>query len=485
MALATNSPGRTMRSSLFVKLLVAFALVVMVGTILMTFLANRAASGGLTLFVDQSAQRRAQQVAPLFAWYYQMAGSWEGIGDFLHQPVPIPQNVPNRQGLGVNAPARRVGSWLANDRFVIIGPDREVVYDSQMDTEGESATPELLSSALSLRRGDEQVGWLLFAQPVGNTLEGQFFERVNSWLLWSGLGTGGIALLLAFFLARQITAPVRRLTQAANNMSTGDLHQRVSVSNQDELGELASAFNRMAERLELTEQQRRLLVADIAHELRNPLTVMQGKLEGLMDGVLPLSQEQVGTVYDQTLMLSRLVDDLRLLSLAQAGQLPLDKDEVDMGSLVIRIVDDFRPLAQDRGVKLDTQVDGHALRATVDTQRMGQVLSNLLSNAVRHTDKDTAVSVGVASVNGSVQVVVSDSGPGIGPEDLPHVFERFYRVDRSRSREGGGSGLGLAIAKEVVEAHGGSIWADSTQGEGAVFTFRVPADRTGENGTCA
>ena len=467
-----------MRNSLFVKLLVAFALVVMVGTALMTFLANRAASGGLTLFVDQSAQRRAQQVAPLFAWYYEVTGSWEGIGEFLQQP-PIAQNAPRGPGSGPNAPAPWVG-WLANERLIFIGPDRHVIFDSQMDTEGESASPELLSAALSLRRGDEQVGWLLFAQPVENTLEGQFFERVNSWLLWSGLGTGGIALLLAFFLARQIAAPVHRLTQAANNMSAGDLRQRVDVSNQDELGELAGAFNQMAERLELTEQQRRAMVADIAHELRNPLTVMQGKLEGLMDGVLPLNQEQVGTVYDQTLILSPLVDDLRLLSLAQAGQLPLDKNEVDMGSLVSRVVDDFRPLAQDRGVSLDTQVTGSGLGATVDSQRMEQVLSNLLSNAVWHAGEDTDVSVEVGRVNGAVQVAVADHGPGIGPEDLPHVFERFYRVDRSRSRQEGGSGLGLAIAKEVVEAHGGSIWVESKEGEGAVFTFQVPSNGADE-----
>ena len=465
-----------MRGSLFVKLLVAFALVVMVGTVLMTFLANRAASGGLTLFVDQSSQQKAQYVAPLFAWYYRMTGSWDGIGEFLEQPVPIPDNVRRRAGLAPDEQVRWFGSWLVNERFLVIGRDQNVVFDSQMDTEGEAASPELLASGLSLGRGEQRIGWLLFAQPAGNTLEGQFFDRVNSWLLWSGLGTGAIALVLAFFLARQIAAPVRRLTQAANNMSAGDLSQRVDVSNQDELGELAGAFNQMAERLELTEQQRRLMVADIAHELRNPLTVMQGKLEGLMDGVLPLDQEQVGTVYHQTLLLSRLVDDLRLLSLAQAGQLPLEKGEIDMGSLVSRVADDFRSLADDRGVSIDTKLNGGGLEATVDSQRMGQVLSNLLSNAVRHTGEDTAVTIDVLRVDGVVQVAVADQGPGIGPEDLPHVFERFYRVDRSRSRGEGGSGLGLAIAKEVVEAHGGSIWAESSRGEGAVFTFRVPAN---------
>ena len=471
-----------MRSSLFVKLLIAFALVVMVGTVLMTFLANRAASGGLNLFVDQSSHQKAQYVAPLIAWYYRMTGSWDGIGEFLEQPVPIPDSVRRRAGLAPDQQVRWFGSWLVNERFLVIGRDQNVVFDSQTGTEGEAASPELLASALSLGHGEQRMGWLLFAQPAGNILEGQFFDRVNSWLLWSGLGTGALALLLAFFLARQITAPVRRLTQAANNMSAGDLRQRVDVSNQDELGELAGAFNQMAEKLELTEQQRRLMLADIAHELRNPLSVMQGELEGLMDGVLPLDRQQVGAVYDQTLLLSRLVDDLRLLSLAQAGQLPLEKDAVDMGSLVNRVVDDFRPLAQDKRVSLDTQLNNQALEATVDSQRMGQVLANLLSNAVRHTGEDTVVTVDVGRVNGSVQVAVADRGLGIEPNDLPYVFERFYRVNRSRSREdgGSGSGLGLAIAKEVVEAHGGSIWAESSQGKGAVFTFWVPANGSEE-----
>ena len=366
-----------------------------------------------------------------------------------------------------------------NDRILLIGREGDVVFDSHMDTEGEVASPELLASAMPLGRGDQRTGWLLFAQPAGNTLESSFFDLVNRWLLWSGLGTGALALLLALFLARQITAPMRRLTSAAMQMSVGDLKQRVNVSNQDEVGDLARAFNLMASRLESTELQRRMMVADIAHELRSPLSVMQGKLEGMMDGVLPMDQEQVGTVYDHTLLLSRLVDDLRLLSLAQAGQLPLERSVVDMGALVERVVDDFRPLAQDGSVFLDTQLKAKYIEASVDSQRMSQVMANLLSNALRHAGEDSVVTIGVGCFGASVEVSVADTGPGIAPEDLPHLFERFYRVDRSRSRSEGGSGLGLAIAKEVVEAHGGRIWAESGQGEGAVFTLRLPVSPDG------
>ena len=179
------------------------------GTGLMVFLANRAASGGFTVFVDQTSQRRAQQAGPLFLWYHRVTGSWAGIDDFLQQPAPVPDSARRRAGVGPVAPESSIGSWLGNDHILLIGREGDVVFDSHMDTEGEVASPELLASAMPLGRGEQRTGWLLFAQPAGNTLESSFFDRVNRWLLWSGLGTGALALLLALFLARQITAPMQ------------------------------------------------------------------------------------------------------------------------------------------------------------------------------------------------------------------------------------------------------------------------------------
>ena len=467
-----------MRASLSVKLLIAFGLVVLVGTGLMVFLANRAASGGFTVFLDQTSQRRAQQAAPLFLWYHRVTGSWAGIDDFLQQPASMPDSARRRAGVGPAAPESSIGSWLGNDHILLIGREGDVVFDSHMDTEGEVASPELVASAMPPGRGVQRTGWLLFAQPAGNTLESSFFDRMNRWLLWSGLGTGGVGFVVGPF-PRSADHSSNATAYLGRHANVGDLKQRVNVSNQDEVGALARAFNLMASRLEFTELQRRMMVADIAHELRSPLTVMQGKLEDMMDGVFPLDQEQVGTVYDHTLLLSRLVDDLRLLSLAQAGQLPLERSEVDMGALVERVVDDFRPLAQDRVVFLDAQLKAENIEASVDSQRMSQAMANLLSNALRHAGEDSVVTIGVGRFGASVEVSVADTGPGIAPEDLPHVFERFYRVDRSRSRSEGGSGLGLAIAQEVVEAHGGRIWVESGQGERAVFTLRVPVSPDG------
>ena len=307
----TSSLEPSMRASLFVKLLIAFGLVVLMGTGLMVFLANRAASGGFTVFVDQTSQRRAQQAAPLFLWYHRVTGSWAGIDDFLQQPAPIPDSARRRAGVGPAAPESSIGSWLVNDRILLIGREGDVVFDSHMDTEGEVASPELLASAMPLGRREQRTGWLLFAQPAGNTLESSFFDRVNRWLLWSGLGTGGVDFVVGPFprSADHSSDATAYLECYANVCRRPEAEsERLQSGRGRRLGPCLQSH---ASRLEFTELQRRMMVADIAHELRSPLTVMQGKLEGMMDGVFPLDQEQVGTVYDHTLLLSRLVDDLR------------------------------------------------------------------------------------------------------------------------------------------------------------------------------
>jgi two-component system sensor histidine kinase BaeS len=283
--------------------------------------------------------------------------------------------------------------------------------------------------------------------------------------------------------------PVRELTLAARRLGERDLSQRVRVSGKDELAELALTFNRMADSLQQAQENRRALTADIAHELRTPLAVQRANLEALQDGVYPLTPENLAPVLEQNLLLTRLVDDLRTLALADAGQLTLERTPTDLVALVERMVERFQPQAAPRSIAL--RLDAPSATSTeyplltVDPQRVEQILSNLLSNALRYTPDGGQIAIGFVLTGGlsgvrtsgssksSVQISVRDSGPGIPPEALPHVFERFYRVDRSRSRAEGGSGLGLAIARQLAEAHGGTLTAANHPQGGAVFTLSL------------
>jgi len=256
---------------------------------------------------------------------------------------------------------------------------------------------------------------------------------------------------------------------------------------------LAQAFNTMANSLAQAEEQRRHMVADVAHELRTPLSVIQGNLEGMLDRVLPMNFEQVASVHEETLLLGRLVADLRLLSLAKARQLELERAETDLNDLIRRVVERMRPVAQRKGVILEASLPPSLPTVSVDAGRINQVLDNLVGNAMRYTPAGGRVSIETSLVSGRIGAgqhakaeqqlltTVTDTGTGIDPEDQPHVFDRFYRADKSRTRASGGSGLGLAIVKHLVEAHGGQVWAESPvhqvagqPGYGSRFSFTLP-----------
>jgi two-component system OmpR family sensor kinase/two-component system sensor histidine kinase BaeS len=270
---------------------------------------------------------------------------------------------------------------------------------------------------------------------------------------------------------------VRQLTHAAGVIAGGDLSERVPARGRDEIADLGRAFNQMAASLEAGETLRRNLMADVAHELRTPLTVIQGNLQAILDGVYPLDVAQVAGLYDETRLLTRLVDDLRELALAEAGQLRLERAPVDLVALAQGVTANFMSAAEAAGVKLSAPAGDGEVQALGDADRLGQVLRNLLSNALRHTPAGQAVAVRVAAAGRGVAEVVltvADTGMGISPEDLPHVFDRFYRGSKSRGRRVGSAGLGLAIARQLVRAHGGEISVESAEGIGTTFTVRLP-----------
>jgi signal transduction histidine kinase len=283
-----------------------------------------------------------------------------------------------------------------------------------------------------------------------------------------------VAILVTLGMSDRILRPIERLTAAAQRMEKGDLSVRVPVDSQDEIGKLAHAFNAMASSLAMQEQLRRNLVSDVAHELRTPLTNLRGYLEAVRDGLIQPDAGLIDNLYEETMLLNRLVSDLHELAQAEAGQLNLVRRPVRVDEIVHRVAEAFNWQVESKGLTLRVDVPADLPLVDVDPERIGQVLRNLLSNAILHTPAGGEIDI-VARAGGKwVTVAVKDTGEGIPPEHLPFVFDRFYRVDKSRSRLTGGVGLGLAIAKQLVEAHGGDIHVESRVGEGSTFTFTLP-----------
>jgi signal transduction histidine kinase len=466
--------------SLWLKLLAGFVLVAAVAVGLVAVLANRATTRQFEVYVSQGRQGRAAELVPEFASYYARTGGWAGVAEWMTSQDGL---VPGGQGQGQG---RGRGQGSLGERLVLTDADGRVVADSTGQLDGQRLSESELALGAPIDVAGQIVGTLLIptGEAVHQSLEADFLRGVNRSLLWAGLAAGAAALVLGLLLARQLTAPLRALTAASERLAQtkvaphgeGEVPQ-VRIRSQDEIGELGRAFNQMARTLAGQEALRRKLMADIAHELRTPLTVIRSDVEALLDGVYEPSPETLGSLHEEAMLLSRLVDDLRALAQAEAGQLRLERQPVQLASLLPGVVAGFQVHAAVHGQTLTLELSPDLPPVDADPQRVRQVVANLVSNALRHAPSGRE-GVGRGRVHltayrhgDGVQVTVTDDGPGIHTADLPHVFDRFWQGDRSRH---GGSGLGLAIARELVRAHGGQIWAESERGKGATFAFTLP-----------
>ena len=308
-----------------------------------------------------------------------------------------------------------------------------------------------------------------------------FVIRESWWqLALAGAAAAAIALAMARWLARGMTQPLRDMVRAAGRMETGDYSQRVHTTSRDEVGQLAAAFNNMSAELESLERLRRDLVANVSHELKTPISALRAHLENLLDGVEEPDRETLEVMLTQSERLGRLIDQLLDLSRLESGELRLNRRPTELHPLVSEVLSEIEVARAGRGVSVADAVPDDLPPLLVDPERVHQVLFNLIDNAVRFTPHGGSVRVTARRVNGSCEVAVSDTGQGIAAEHLPRLFERFYRVDAARSRGDGGTGIGLAIARSVVEAHGGRIRAESRVGRGSVFTFDLPVATTAE-----
>ena len=336
--------------------------------------------------------------------------------------------------------------------------------------DGEVVGSITTSSDFDLGAGTEQ-----FA--VSDPDASRIAHHVDRYLLWAGISVALLGTALVWSLARRTLAPVQRLGATARQLGRGDLSQRAEVTGPTEIRQLAHSFNSMAAELEEAESRRRNLTSDIAHELRTPTSNIQGYMEAIKDGLVQPEPETIDTIHEQSLLLSRLVDDLRLLAQVDGGELHLQRTQTRVEELVQSCVDALRPRADAKGVALSVDVPETLPALDLDPTRIAQVVGNLLDNAVTHTPEGGTVTVSARTGAGAVEVQVADTGPGIAPDDLQRVFDRFYRTDPSRSRNTGGTGLGLTIARRLVEAHGGSIEAESVVGRGSRFIVRLRTGR--------
>ena len=460
-------------NSLWVRLTLIFTFIILVAFGALAILSSGLASTEFRQYITQSSVAMSGGVLDRLAEYHQQHGSWDGVEVLIGQGVRfVRSSFPHWDPI---IRARRLEVVLTDSKG-------RIVFDSDNESTSKRLPSRELSKGMAIPdpESGKVVGYLLIALPRPDTLgplESQFLTRMRN-LLFAGTGLAvAMGLVVSAFLSLNMTAPLRRLADAARSVAAGDLSQRVPVQGSSEIAEVTQSFNEMTASLEQAETLRQNLLADVAHELRTPLSVLQGNLRAILDGVYRLEQGEIALLYDETRLLGRLVDDLHELAQAEAGQLSLNRRATDLSVLLQETMERFQPAAEARDIAL-TMEESRPVTIQADPDRIAQVLGNLLSNALRHTPDGGHVTVTSRLVkdNGApqVEVVVRDDGEGIAEENLEHVFDRFWRIDRSRSRESGGSGLGLAIARGLVQAHGGRIWVESTWGEGSRFAFSLP-----------
>lgn len=419
-------------------------------------------------------QARDRFVADM-AYYYQTQGSWAGVLSYYElrnsasSRSNSPPNAPGPEPPG--GPQPRPQPLI----FALAGPDGRVLIPAGQYQVGDLVPQVALTQGTAIMVSAAQVGTALVigSPPPLGILEQRYLNGTNLALLYAALGGLALALVLGIVLARALTHPIRDLTSAIRLMADGDLNQHVTIKSRDELGELATAFNQMSSDIDRLLRSRRRMTADIAHDLRNPLTVIGGYIESIREGVLKPTPERLDAIQNEVKHLERLVEDLRTLSQAEAGELSLNREAVQPRRLLDTIVRSYQPLADKKGITLSAEAEPGLPEIHVDPDRLAQVLGNLISNSLRYTPTQGEIILRARRHEDFVVLSVTDNGKGIAPDALPHVFDRFYRADSARTRADE-SGLGLAIGKSIVEAHGGSIYAESSPGAGTTIRIVLP-----------
>jgi signal transduction histidine kinase len=443
--------------SITARILLALVAVSLISTVLVvSFTRWRSREEFRTFLIDQNRPG----IVGAFSDYYAVHGSWAGISktDFLPRQAPTP------------------GSEFDTGPFTLVDTSTgQVVLAGAGYRVGMVMPLGAIPNGIPIQANNKTVGLLIINRPVYRiTPPGSaFLDRINLQTIVGGLIGIALASGLAVLLARSLTRPIRELTAATHELSGGALGQLVPVRSRDELGQLAESFNRMSADLVRSLELRRQMTVDIAHELRTPISIIVGHADAVHDGVLPASAETFEIVRDEAVRLEHLVEDLRTLSMADAGELKLISRPCEPALLLEDAQRTYSHRASLQAVSLDISAARDLPEVEADPQRIKEVLGNVLDNALRYTPKGGRIQLSASATDGAVEFRVQDSGPGVPAEELNRIFERFHRVQNSRSRDDGGSGLGLAIAKSIIERHQGRIWAESVS-RGLTVVFALP-----------
>lgn len=440
------------RLSFQAKLLISIVVIIVLASLIGALFINFTVRQAFSEFNVRNFTMQDRILIDLIVRSYEQSGSFENLVDVLeNSPEEITIALVNPQGYV---------EFAGSDRYI-----------------GVSVSQEKRDEGVSLILPNGET-WTVVAYRSTvwqQALQESFLGSTRRSLTLAALITGAVGLLIGLFLLRQLTKPLRRLSHATGRLAGGHLDERVLIESSDELGRLAESFNDMAGSIEESEKSKRQMIADISHELRSPLTAVRSVLEGMRDGLMTPSQETFASLHNRILLLTRLVNDLHQLALADAGHLSIHPLPLFIGELIGSIRETVGVQIEDAGITFAIHVEPDLPPVTADAHRIEQVLLNLLGNALRHTPEEGILTLSAERTKeDQITISVFDSGPGIRPSDLPHVFDRFFRAETSRTGEGSSAGLGLSIAKALVEAHGGRIWAENVPGNGACFRFTLP-----------
>ncbi len=502
-----------MKSSLRTRLILSFVVIIIVTMGSFALIGRVSIQQWFNNMVLASGKDYARRMSFIFAYYYYENGSWEGVENLLirfkdfsdnnpadNNPPFVPnlesepadnQSTENPQMGGAQSkqpsdeePSYRVPVWGTDprispprdERLLLLDADGTVIFDNDPEAGDEQKMLTNTSAGTKIVINGEHVGTVIAASSAGilNSFQQAYLNNVNLLILVGGI----LAILGAVgwgtWMSVRIVRPVKALSQASLKLAGGDYSQRIEILSDDELGEMTKAFNQMADDLERQEMLRRRSLADVAHELRTPLSVLQIDLESIEDGIIEADEEAIQHLQLEVATLRNLVEDLRILSLADAGELKLEFQPVEVNGIIKVNARRIERSACEKGIRLVLDLTQEEQMVLGDEQRLSQVLLNLLSNALHFTPKGGTIEAGSKKIDQRVQIWVKDTGEGVSPNDLPHIFERLYRSDRARARGNGGSGLGLSIARSLVETHGGKIWVESETGQGSQFIIELP-----------